>query len=73
MVAEQVHRDPKKKRLKRCAFSGYNPKAEENTADVSTGHPVMFKRLLAASADDAHRDNTWKDSIWLDPEIWELD
>lgn len=59
-----------KKRLKRCSFSGYNPNVEENTTDVSTGHPVMFKRLLAASADDAHRDNTWKDSIWLDPEIW---
>ena len=38
-------------------FSGYNPNAEENTGDISTGHPVMFKRLLAASADDDHRDN----------------
>lgn len=58
------------KRLKRCTFSGYDPNAEENPTDVSTGHPVMFKRLLAASADDGHRDNTWKGSIWLDPEIW---
>jgi hypothetical protein len=59
-----------KKRLKRCAFSGYNPNPAEIMADVRTGHPVMFKRLLAASADDAHRENTWKDSVWLDPEIW---
>jgi hypothetical protein len=59
-----------KKRLKRCAFSGYKPSVQKITADVETAHPVMLKRLLAASADDAHRENTWQDSVWLDPDIW---
>ena len=69
-LIEQPQTQWLRKRLKQCAFSGYDPNAKEIRADVRTGHPVMFKRLLAASADDAHRAATWTNSPWLEPEIW---
>lgn len=58
------------KRLRQCSFSGYDPKAEALDLDAMTGHPVLFNRMKAASADDAHRDITWANSPWMDPSIW---
>ena len=69
-LIEQPHTQWIKKRLRRCNFSGYNKNAEPLDLDTMTGHPVMFNRMLAASADDQHRANTWTNSDWMDPNIW---
>jgi hypothetical protein len=43
--------------------TGYTPSAEPLGADEMIGHRVLFHRMLAASAYDAHR-NLWTNSPW---------
>lgn len=58
------------KKLRKCVFVGYHPNAEPLNPNEITGNPVLFNRMLAASADDAHRADIWANSKWLDPKIW---
>lgn len=51
-------------KLRTCAFNGYDKNADALNADEMTGNPVLFRRMLAASADDARRDKTWANSKW---------
>jgi hypothetical protein len=52
------------KKLRTCMFNGYDKNAEPLKADEMTGNPVLFRRMLAASADDIHRSKTWANSKW---------
>jgi len=53
------------KKVRSCRFNGYAPVATPGIADSMTGNPVLFRRMLAASADDAHRSKVWANSQWI--------
>jgi hypothetical protein len=52
------------KKLRTCTFNGYGKNAVPLKASEMTGNPVLLRRMLAASADDAHRSKTWANSKW---------
>jgi hypothetical protein len=52
------------KKLRTCTFNGYDKNAEPLRVDEMTSNPVVYQRMLAASADDANRNKTWVNSKW---------
>lgn len=52
-------------KLRNCKFNGYAPVAASSISDSMTGNPVLFRRMLAAAADDAHRSKVWANSKWI--------
>lgn len=52
------------KRLRTCSFQGYDSAAEPIDVHKLSSSGAPLKRLVAAAADDAHRDEIWKGSTW---------
>lgn len=50
-------------KIRACKFIGYKPDSEPLKAEEMIGHPTLFRRLLSASVDDAHR-SLWANSKW---------
>lgn len=47
-----------------CNFNGYAPDSPPLNADLAIINPVLGRRMLSASVDDAHR-NLWDNSQWI--------
>jgi len=48
---------------KRCKFRGYKPETPPLAMQVFVSNPTFYRRMLASSMDDAHR-NLWTGSKW---------
>lgn len=48
---------------KPCGFKGYKPSTPPLTMEFIMSHPILYRRMLAASADDSHRP-LWNGSKW---------